>query len=98
MSTQDITPYANGLYHINSILQPAVARRSPVVGVALTTETASWPSESRSRSGLGVASFLTARWFLPWEDATYVDRAADDVGSRASRCSPSRCSSSPATS
>ncbi|MCC0717565.1 MULTISPECIES: DUF1177 domain-containing protein [unclassified Clostridioides] len=39
VSIQDITPYGNGLYHINSILQPAVATRAPVVGVAITTET-----------------------------------------------------------
>ncbi len=37
-SQQDITPYGNGLYHINSILQPATATKAPVVGVALTTE------------------------------------------------------------
>lgn len=36
---QDITPYGNGLNHINSIFQPAVATESPVVGVAITTET-----------------------------------------------------------
>ena len=35
---QDITPYGNGLYHVNSILQPAVATDKPVVGVAITTE------------------------------------------------------------
>lgn len=40
ITTQDITPYGNGLFHINSILQPAVATTSPVVGVAITTETA----------------------------------------------------------
>ncbi|WP_107839575.1 DUF1177 domain-containing protein [Metasolibacillus meyeri] len=40
ITTQDITPYGNGLFHINSILQPAVATASPVVGVAITTETA----------------------------------------------------------
>lgn len=40
ITTQDITPYGNGLYHINSILQPAVATKSPVVGIAITTETA----------------------------------------------------------
>lgn len=39
LSTQDITPYGNGLYHINSILQPATATNAPVVGVAITTET-----------------------------------------------------------
>lgn len=40
LSTQDITPYGNGLDHINSILQPATATNAPVVGVALTAETA----------------------------------------------------------
>ncbi|MCF6465946.1 DUF1177 domain-containing protein [Clostridium sp. Cult2] len=39
LTQQDITPYGNGLYHINSILQPSVATKSPVVGVAITTET-----------------------------------------------------------
>lgn len=39
VTTQDITPYGNGLYHINSILQPAVATQAPVVGVAITAET-----------------------------------------------------------
>jgi len=38
ITTQDITPYGNGLNHLNSILQPAVATRAPVVGVAITTE------------------------------------------------------------
>jgi len=36
LTTQDITPYGNGLFHINSILQPAVATCAPVVGVAIT--------------------------------------------------------------
>jgi hypothetical protein len=40
VTTQDITPYDNGLDHLNSILQPCTATTSPVVGVALTTETA----------------------------------------------------------
>lgn len=39
LATQDITPYGNDLYHINSILQPAVSTGAPVVGVAITTET-----------------------------------------------------------
>lgn len=38
ITTQDITPYGNGLYHLNSILQPATATSAPVVGVALTAE------------------------------------------------------------
>lgn len=37
--TQDITPYGNGLHHINSIVQPCTATSSPVVGVAITAET-----------------------------------------------------------
>ncbi|HEX3723463.1 MAG TPA: DUF1177 family protein, partial [Nitrolancea sp.] len=32
------TPYGNGVFHINSILQPAAAAKVPVVGVAITTE------------------------------------------------------------
>lgn len=38
LTTQDITPYGNGVYHLNSILQPATATGAPVVGVAITTE------------------------------------------------------------
>lgn len=40
VTTQDITPYGNDVYHINSILQPAVATDAPVVGVAITTKSA----------------------------------------------------------
>ncbi len=40
LSMADITPYGNGLYHLNSILQPSTATDAPVVGVAITTETA----------------------------------------------------------
>ena len=38
VSIQDITPYGNSLYHLNSILQPATATNAPVIGVAVTTE------------------------------------------------------------
>lgn len=38
ITTQDITPYGNSLFHLNSIMQPSVATRAPVVGVAITTE------------------------------------------------------------
>ena len=38
LSQQDITPYGNDLYHLNSILQPATATDAPVVGVAIATE------------------------------------------------------------
>ncbi len=39
ITTQDITPYGNGLDHINSIMQPCTITDAPVVGVAITTET-----------------------------------------------------------
>ncbi|MEM4721451.1 MAG: DUF1177 domain-containing protein [Candidatus Methanomethylicaceae archaeon] len=38
ITTQDITPYGNGLFHLNSIMQPSTATQAPVVGVAPTTE------------------------------------------------------------
>ncbi|WP_221564539.1 DUF1177 domain-containing protein [Alkalihalobacillus sp. TS-13] len=40
VTTQDITPYGNDVYHINSILQPSVATNVPVVGLAITAESA----------------------------------------------------------
>lgn len=39
ISQQDITPYVNGLYHLNSIMQPCTVTAAPVVGVAVTSET-----------------------------------------------------------
>lgn len=39
LTMTDITPYGNGLYHLNSILQPCTATKAPVVGVALTAAT-----------------------------------------------------------
>ena len=38
ITTQDITPYGNGLDHINSLMQPCTATDKPVVGVAITTQ------------------------------------------------------------
>lgn len=35
ITTQDITPYANGLYHINSIMQPVTISEVPLVGIAV---------------------------------------------------------------
>ncbi len=40
ITMQDLTPYGNGVYHVNSIMQPAVVARVPVVGVALTAQVA----------------------------------------------------------
>ena len=39
LTIQDITPYGNDLYHLNSVLQPCTATSAPVVGVAITAET-----------------------------------------------------------
>lgn len=39
ITMQDITPYGNGLYHVNSLVQPSIATSSPVVGVAITAQT-----------------------------------------------------------
>ena len=36
ITTQDLTPYGNGTFHINSIIQPSTATQCPVVGVATT--------------------------------------------------------------
>jgi hypothetical protein len=36
ITMQDITPYGNDIHHLNSIMQPATATDSPVVGVAIT--------------------------------------------------------------
>lgn len=38
ITMQDITPYGNGVYHLNSMMQPATVTDAPVVGVALTAE------------------------------------------------------------
>ena len=40
ITLQDITPYGNDIFHVNSILQPSVATNAPVVGVAITAESA----------------------------------------------------------
>jgi hypothetical protein len=38
ITMQDITPYSNGLYHLNAIMQPCTRTSAPVVGVAITSE------------------------------------------------------------
>ena len=40
ITTQDITPYGNELFHLNSVMQPCVATKAPVVGIAITTQSA----------------------------------------------------------
>ena len=38
LTMQDITPYGNDVYHLNSVLQPCTATDAPVVGVAIAAE------------------------------------------------------------
>jgi hypothetical protein len=38
ITTQDITPYENGVYHMNTIMQPSTGTKAPVIGVAITVE------------------------------------------------------------
>ncbi|MGD2249775.1 MAG: DUF1177 domain-containing protein [Candidatus Methanofastidiosia archaeon] len=38
VTTQDITPYKNEVYHLNAIMQPCTRTKAPVVGVAITSE------------------------------------------------------------
>ena len=40
ITTQDITPYGNKLFHLNTILQPSVMTSAPVVGIGITTDVA----------------------------------------------------------
>ena len=37
ITMQDIVPYVGDVFHINSLMQPAVVTRAPVVGIALTS-------------------------------------------------------------
>lgn len=70
ITTQDITPYGNGVYHLNSIMQPSVLAKVPVVGVAITAKSpvagcatgAAMPTslESAARFCVEVAKSFTA--------------------------------------
>ncbi len=55
ISIQDITPYANGLYHFNSIMQPHIATTAPVVGVALTARSVVGGSDSSANHEIDIA-------------------------------------------
>ncbi len=56
ITMQDITPYGNGIYHLNSIMQPSVMTDSPVVGVAVTTRSVVPGSASGANMPLGLES------------------------------------------
>jgi hypothetical protein len=56
ITMQDITPYGNGIYHINSILQPCVVTDAPVVGVAISAETVVPGSASGASHEIDIAA------------------------------------------
>ncbi|MBW1993707.1 MAG: DUF1177 domain-containing protein [Deltaproteobacteria bacterium] len=62
ITMQDITPYGNGIYHLNSIMQPSVMTDCPVVGVAVTTRSAVPGCASGANMPLGLES--TARFIV----------------------------------
>ncbi len=55
ITTQDITDYDNGVYHINSIMQPHVATKAPVVGIPLVAQTAVAGSGSGASHEIDIA-------------------------------------------
>lgn len=62
ITTQDILPYGDGIEHLNSLMQPATATTAPVVGVAITTETAVAGSQPNASHEGDIA--LAARFSL----------------------------------
>lgn len=62
LSQQDITPYGNDLYHLNSILQPATATQAPVIGVAITVEQVVAGCATGATHGGDVEEALDSRW------------------------------------
>ena len=83
ISTLDITPYGNGLYHLNSIMQPCTCTDAPVVGVAITTQTAV-PGCATGATRLpdldeaGTFTIETAKAFTAG-DASFYDPAEYDL-------------------
>jgi hypothetical protein len=55
ISLQDITPYDNGLYHFNSIMQPHISTAAPVVGVAVTAQSVVGGSDSSANHEVDIA-------------------------------------------
>lgn len=90
LSTYDITPYGNGLYHVNSILQPAIASAVPTVGLAVTAETAVAGSGTNASHPVDISlavafSIETAARFgagkLAFHDEAQFERAGELYGS-----------------
>lgn len=92
ITTQDITPYGNGVHHVNSIVQPATASDAPVIGVAITATSAVAGSATGASHETDIA--LAARYALEWAkdlgqgrasmvDADEFDRLVARYGSMA---------------
>ncbi|MCL6567308.1 MAG: DUF1177 domain-containing protein [Meiothermus silvanus] len=62
LSMADITPYGNGVYHINSLMQPATATSAPVVGLPITAQTVVAGSATGASHEVDIA--LAARFSL----------------------------------
>lgn len=92
ITSQDITPYDNGAYHFNSIMQPHVASAAPVVGLAITAQSlvpgcetgASYESEliDATRFTVEVAKQFTLGK-APFYDAKEYQMLLDTYGSLA---------------
>ncbi len=89
LTMQDITPYGNGVFHLNSILQPAIATTAPVVGLAITTVTAVPGSATGATDPMSVAAAArfvveTAKDFTrgaaPFIDAEELERLVQLYG------------------
>ncbi len=74
VTMQDITPYGNGVDHLNSILQPATVTAAPVVGVAICADTAVPGCATGASHEVDIA-----------EAVRFVIEVAKDVGTRTCR-------------
>ena len=74
ITTQDITPYGNDVYHMNSIMQPWTATSSPVVGVAITTDV---PVPGCATGASHIVDIETAARFCIEVGKAYTDGKCD---------------------
>ncbi len=99
ITMQDITPYGNEVFHLNSILQPCTATDAPVVGLAITTQVpvagcatgASHPGdvEQAARFAVQVATLFTSGKCRFFDDAEF-SRLIDLYGPMTHLLAPSR--------
>lgn len=90
LSLQDITPYENGFYHFNSIMQPHVATAAPVVGLALTAKAtvpgcvtgASYPEAIGDAVRFGLETAIQFTWGrAEFFDAAEFEQLEEHYGS-----------------